>query len=109
MSLAIAPGIALTIVPERGSIIRLLPIEDAEERRFCMRKLEMHWRAHFSEDTGLPQEESKPLSQIIIIMTTDLATLCHIIYDWYACNDARRRLSVVPCFIKISECLVCCH
>ncbi|KAK5656460.1 hypothetical protein OQA88_4843 [Cercophora sp. LCS_1] len=93
----------LTIVPERESTKRLLPIEDAEERRFCMRKLEMHWRAHFSEDTGLPQEESKPLSQIVIatIMTMDLATLRRITYDRDARDDALRRLSVMPCFIKI--------
>jgi hypothetical protein len=95
----------LTIIPERELTKRLLPIEDAEGRRFCMRKLEMHWKEKFSEFTGRPQEEYKPLVQIVIatIMTMDLAALRIVVFNSATMDDFPLRLFVMPCLVKTSK------
>jgi hypothetical protein len=97
----------LTIVPERESPHLLLAFEDAEVRRFFMLKLEMYWKQKFSEFTGLPKEEYKPLPQIIIatIMTMDLATLRRRAHDT-TLDDCLRALFVMPCFVKTSKYLL---
>src|SRR5687768_12658213 len=67
----------LTKEPEREPTKLLLPIEGAEVRYDCMRRVMKRWKSQFSFLTGQPKELYKPLSQIIIatMMTMDLTML----------------------------------
>ncbi|KAK3360467.1 hypothetical protein B0T25DRAFT_578394 [Lasiosphaeria hispida] len=62
----------------------------------------MRWKKEFSKFTGRPQEEYKPLVQIIIatIMTMDLAQLRLRVSLDEMMDDFLLRLFIMPCFIK---------
>jgi len=95
----------LARVPDHESTKHLLPIEEAEERLGCMRRVQNRWKAQFSVLTGHPKELYKPLPQIIIatMMTMDLTMLVDYTKHGHMIDDALKHLFVMPCFVKIRK------
>ncbi|KAK5654494.1 hypothetical protein OQA88_7122 [Cercophora sp. LCS_1] len=81
----------------------LLPIDEAEKKRYYMRIIDVHWKKNFSKFSGLPDTEFKPLPQAIIatIMAMDLDTLRSMAHNGRTLDEGLMALCVMPCFIKI--------
>lgn len=81
------------------------PIEEAEERFACMRRVQNRWKTQFSFLTGHPKELYKPLPQIIIatMMTMDLTMLVDATKHGHLIDNTLKSLFVMPCFFKIRK------